>query len=116
MSAFLFIINDASYGSERAYNALRLAGSLSARKQAQVRVYLQSDAVSCARAGQLVPTGHYNLELVLVKILRKGEVALCGDGMDARGMREAELVAGARRAAPGKLADWTMEAEKVLIF
>ncbi|WP_426154359.1 DsrE family protein, partial [Pseudomonas sp. DC3000-4b1] len=53
MSAFLFIINDASYGSERAYNALRLAGSLSARKQAQVRVYLQSDAVSCARAGQL---------------------------------------------------------------
>ena len=116
MSAFLFIINDASYGSERAYNALRLAGSLSARKQAQVRVYLQSDAVGCARAGQKVPTGHYNLELVLNKILRNGEVALCGDGMDARGMKEVELVAGARRAAPTELADWTFEADKVLIF
>ena len=116
MGAFLFIINEASYGSERAYHALRLAGSLAARKQAHVRVYLQSDAVSCARAGQVVPTGHYNLELVLAGILRKGEVVLCGDGMDARGMREVELVAGARRAAPGELVDWTFEAERVLIF
>ncbi|UZE25772.1 DsrE family protein [Pseudomonas sp. B21-056] len=116
MSAFLFIINDACYGSERAFNALRLAGSLSARKQAQVRVYLQSDAVSCARAGQKVPMGHYNLELVLAKILRKGEVALCGDGMDARGMTDVELVAGVRRSSPGELADWTVDADKILIF
>lgn len=116
MSAFLFIINDASYGSERAFNALRLAGSLASRKQASVRVFLQSDAVSCARAGQRVPTGHYNLELVLASILRKGEVALCGDGMDARGLTGVELVAGARRALPGELADWTQEADKVLIF
>ncbi|WP_419709718.1 DsrE/DsrF/TusD sulfur relay family protein [Pseudomonas sp. NFX224] len=116
MSAFLFIINDASYGSERAFNALRLAGSLAARKQVDVRVYLQSDAVSRARAGQKVPIGHYNLELVLAKILRKGEVALCSDGMDARGMTEVELVAGVRRAAPGELDDWTIQADKVLIF
>ncbi|MGE8064567.1 DsrE/DsrF/TusD sulfur relay family protein [Pseudomonas sp. NPDC089569] len=116
MGAFLFIINDGCYGSERAFNALRLAGSLSAQKHAQVRVFLQSDAVGCARAGQRVPTGHYNLELVLAKVLRKGEVALCGDGMDARGMKDAELVDGVRRAAPGELADWTMQADKVLIF
>ncbi|MGH8347222.1 MAG: DsrE/DsrF/TusD sulfur relay family protein [Pseudomonas sp.] len=116
MSAFLFIINDACYGSERAFNALRLAGSLATRKQVDVRVYLQSDAVSCARAGQKVPTGHYNLELVLAKILRKGEVVLCSDGMDARGMIEVELVAGVRRATPGELDDWTIQADKVLIF
>jgi uncharacterized protein involved in oxidation of intracellular sulfur len=115
LSAFLFIINDAGYGSERALNALRLAGSLAARK-ADVRVYLQSDAVGCARSGQRVPTGHYNLELVMAKILRKGEVVLCSDGMDARGMTDLELVAGVRRATPGELEEWALLADKVLIF
>ena len=31
MAKTLFILNDPPYGTERSYNALRLAGSLSAR-------------------------------------------------------------------------------------
>jgi uncharacterized protein involved in oxidation of intracellular sulfur len=31
MSHTLFIVNDAPYGNERAYNALRLAGALATR-------------------------------------------------------------------------------------
>ena len=31
MTATLFILNEAPYGSERAYNGLRLAGALAAR-------------------------------------------------------------------------------------
>ena len=42
----LITINDAPYGSERAYNALRLAGSLAKREGVEVRVFLVGDAVA----------------------------------------------------------------------
>ncbi|MDO8439751.1 MAG: DsrE family protein [Polaromonas sp.] len=116
MSATLFILNEAPYGSERAYNALRLAGVLSAREGQHVRIFLLADAVGCARSGQKVPEGYYNVQLMLGKVLRKGEVALCGTCMDARGMTEPEIIEGARRSTLAQLADWTVEADKVLVF
>ncbi|MNG24092.1 DsrE/DsrF-like family protein [compost metagenome] len=72
--------------------------------------------MACARAGQKVPEGYYNLELMLSKLLRHGEVALCGICMDARGMTEADLIEGARRSTLAELADWTAAADKVLVF
>lgn len=42
MSTILFVINDAPFGSERAYNALRLAGALTAKDEARVRIFLLS--------------------------------------------------------------------------
>lgn len=116
MASTLFIVNDAPYGSERPYNALRLAGALADREGQQVRVFLLADAVACARAGQRVPEGYYNLELMLGKVLRRGEVALCGTCMGARGMTEADMIEGARRSTLAELADWTAEADKVLVF
>ncbi len=116
MSSTLFIINDAPYGNERAYNALRLAGALAGREDQRVRVFLMADAVSCAKAGQKVPEGYYNVQLMLGKILRKGEVALCGTCMDARGLTDQDMVDGARRSTMGELAQWTAEADKVLVF
>jgi uncharacterized protein involved in oxidation of intracellular sulfur len=53
---------------------------------------------------------------MLGKVLRKGEVALCGTCMDARGLREEEVVEGAKRGTLAQLADWTAEADKVLVF
>jgi len=116
MSITLFIINDAPYGSERAYNALRLAGTLAGREGQQVRIFLMADAVACGKAGQKVPEGYYNIQLMLGKVLRKGEVALCGTCMDARGVSDADIVEGARRSTLAQLADWTIEADKVLVF
>jgi uncharacterized protein involved in oxidation of intracellular sulfur len=116
MGSTLFILNEAPYGSERAYNALRLAGAIAARDGEQVRLFLLADAVACAKAGQKVPAGYYNVELMLAKVLRKGEVALCGTCMDARGMTDDEAVAGARRSTLAQLADWTIEADRVLVF
>ncbi len=57
MASTLFILNEAPYGSERAYNALRLAGTLAGREGQQVRVFLLADAVGCARAGQKLRAG-----------------------------------------------------------
>ena len=116
MTSTLFILNEAPYGSERAYNGLRLAGALAGKEGQQVRVFLLADAVGCARAGQKVPPGYYNLQLMLGKLVRQGEVALCGTCMDARGMTDAELIEGARRSTLAQLADWTVEAGKVLVF
>ena len=65
MAILLFILNEAPYGNERAYNALRLAGTLASRENVEVRVFLMGDAVGCAHAHQKVPQGYYNVELML---------------------------------------------------
>ena len=116
MKTSLFILNDAPYGSERPYNGLRLAGALSALPDQHVNVFLLADAVSIAKAGQKVPEGYYNLQLMLGKVLRNGAVRLCGTCMDARGLKDSELVEGAQRATLAQLAEWTAEASQVLVF
>ncbi len=116
MTSTLFVLNDAPYGSERAYNGLRLAGALAAKDDQSMRLFLMADAVGCAKSGQKVPEGYYNVQLMLGKVARKGEVGLCGTCMDARGLRDEEMIDGARRGTLAQLADWTAEADKVLVF
>ena len=116
MTTTLFILNEAPYGDERAYNALRLAAAIASKEGQQVRLFLMADAVACAKSGQKVPEGYYNLQLMLGKVLRKVEVALCGTCMDARGLGDDDMVEGARRSTLAQLADWTVEADKVLVF
>lgn len=116
MTCTLFILNDAPYGNVRAYNALRLAGTLVTKEEQHVRVFLLADAVTCAKTGQKVPEGYYNVQLMLRKLLHKGELAICGTCTDARGMAEAEILEGVKRSSLNQLADWTIEADKVIVF
>jgi uncharacterized protein involved in oxidation of intracellular sulfur len=116
MNTTLFILNDAPYGNERAYNALRLARALAGQQDQQVRVFLMADAVFCAKSGQKVPEGYYNTQLMLAQVARRGEVGLCGTCMDARGMAETEMIEGAKRSMLAQLAEWTAAADKVLVF
>lgn len=96
----LFVLNDPPYGTERSYNGLRLAGALAKREGEEVRVFLMGDAAACGKAGQEVPQGWYNIgRMVELVVRRGGEVGLCGSCMDARGIREEELVQGARRSS-----------------
>lgn len=114
----LMILNDAPYGTERTYNGLRLAMNLLSKAEGtQVTVFLMGDAVSSAKAGQQTPTGYYNVERQLKGVLsRKGEVLLCGTCMDARGIKETEIVEGSRRSTLDELTEKTVSAEKVLVF
>jgi uncharacterized protein involved in oxidation of intracellular sulfur len=50
---FLLILNDPPYGSERSYNALRLARNLLGKKAGEVRMFLLGDAAACAKAGPI---------------------------------------------------------------
>ncbi len=111
------IVNDPPYGTERCYNALRLANSLARREGEAVKVFLMGDAATCAKAGQTLPQGYYSLERML-KILRVngGETGVCGTCMDARGLLDDELAEGARRSTLEELTDWTLWADKVLVF
>ena len=113
----LFILNDAPYGSERSYNGLRLAGSLSKAEGEEVKLFLMGDAASCAKGGQKVPEGFYNIQIMLGRVLRnKGEVGVCGTCMDARGITDSELADGARRSTLAELTSWTQWAAKVVVF
>ncbi|MEW8030772.1 MAG: DsrE family protein [Candidatus Thiodiazotropha endolucinida] len=111
----LIILNDPPYGTERSYNGLRLAKALG-REEARVTLFLMADAVVCANRGQKVPQGFYNVELMLNSVIRKGEVLLCGSCMDARGVSDDDLVAGARRSSMKVLGEKTLTADRVLVF
>ena len=113
----LVILNDGPYGTERSYNGLRLACSLAKRSGEEVDVFLIGDAAACAKAGQKVPQGYYNLELMLRSVTRRGgKVGVCGTCMDARAITEVELAEGCRRSTMEELTDWTQQADRILVF
>ncbi len=113
----LVLANDPPYGTERCYNALRLAGSLAKREETTVRLFLMADAVGCAVAGQVLPNGYYHLDRMIKAAVRCGaEVGLCGTCMDARALHEEQIVEGARRSSLEELTDWTLWADTVVTF
>ena len=73
--SYLFVINNAPYGDERPYNALRLAHNLVKREGIRVSVFLTSDGVFCARKGQKTPDGFYNIERMVKTLAVRGKVA-----------------------------------------
>ncbi len=114
----LLILNDPPYGTERTYNGLRLALSLLQKGEgSDLTVFLMGDAVVSAKAGQQTPNGYYNVERMLKGVVtKKGHVLLCGSCMDARGLRDEEIVAGARKSSLEELTEATLAADKVLVF
>lgn len=114
----LILINDAPYGTEKAYNALRLAMTLQKEHESvEVRTFLMADAVTCALPNQNTPQGYYNIERMLKSVLSKGgKVKACGSCIEARGIRETPLIEGVEISNMKELALWTVEADKTLVF
>jgi uncharacterized protein involved in oxidation of intracellular sulfur len=114
----LFILNDPPYGTERCYNALRLAHALAKKDPtAEVTVFLLADAIAAAKANQRTPDGYYNLERMLKRVLAgHGKLLLCGSCMDARGLSDGEVLVGARRSSMDELAAEAIAADKTFVF
>ena len=114
----LVVVNDPPYGTERAYNALRLAaGILKTEPVPELKMFLVGDGASCAKAGQSVPSGYYNVETMVKSVVRRGGVVgVCGTCMDARGIKDAELVDGTKRSSLDEWTEWTLWADKVIVF
>jgi len=114
----LILINDAPYGTEKAYNALRLANQLGKDNETvEVRVFLLADATSCAVTNQTTPNGYYNIERMLKISIRKGaKVKICGSCAEARGLQPSQLLEGTELSTMAELADWVVDSDKVLVF
>jgi len=112
----LFILNDSPYGTQRTYNALRMATAL-AKTSAGVRVFLLGDGVTAALSGLNPAHADYNPQGMLTFLAQRGaQIGVCRTCLEMRGIPDASLIAGANRSTMDELISWTEQSDKVLIF
>ena len=112
----VIIANGAPYGSETLFNALRLGIALNEQESVILKIFLMSDAVGAALAGQS-PAEGYNLRQMLEILLAQGtRIRLCKSCTDARGITALPLIEGIEVGTLPLLAQWTLAADKVLTF
>ena len=116
MSLITIILHDAPYGSEQSYNGLRLAITLQRREGTQVNVFLFADAGTCALQNQTTPDGFYNIGRMIRSVARRGKIGACGSCLDARGLKDVQLIEGVTRSSMNELSDWILASDKVLSF
>ena len=114
---YLLVLNDSPYGSQRTYNALRLAGSLAKSATGEVAIFLLGDAVVSGLQMQSPADASYNAQEMLRLLAAQGvSIGACRTCLEARGIDDASLVAGVNRRTLDDLRNWTEEATKVLVF
>ena len=110
------IINEAAYGKERAWNALRLAMAMMV-KDIKVNIFLLEDGVAVAKKGQRPPEGYYNLEKMLTELVQNGaKVRACSTCLQARGLGQSDLAVGVEAGKILDLVEWIKESKSVLSF
>jgi len=115
----LIVINDAPYGTEKAYNALRMAITLQKEHvgEVEIKIFLLADAVTCALPNQITPNGYYNIERMLKVVIRNGgEVKSCGGCSEARGIDKIKFIDGVKLSNMKEYAQWTIDCDKVFTF
>jgi len=114
----LIIINDAPYGTEKVYNALRLVIQIQKDyEDAEVTVFLMADAVGCAIPNQNTPNGYYNIERMLKAVVGKnGKIKICTSCAEARGLKDFKFIEGAELSTMKELTQLVMESDKVVTF
>jgi uncharacterized protein involved in oxidation of intracellular sulfur len=118
MKKVLILLNDAPYGTEKAYNALRLAMQIQKDyENTDLCVFLMADSVTCVLPNQNTPNGFYNIErMIRAVLLKNGKVKLCGSCAEARGLKELILIEGAELSTMKELTQLTIECDKMITF
>lgn len=119
MQKILIIINDAPYGTEKAYNAFRMAITLQKEHsdEVEVKIFLLADSVFCGLPNQKTPNGYYNIERMLKIVIKGGgEVKSCIGCAEARGIDKMQFVEGVNLSNMKEFAKWTVVCDKVLTF
>jgi uncharacterized protein involved in oxidation of intracellular sulfur len=116
METVTLIIQDPPYGTEKAWNALRLAQALMSQ-EGRVNIFLLGDVVGMAKMGQEVPAGYYNLGKMLSQLIERGaEVKACTTCCKARGLEAEDLMKGVEIGGMSDLARWVMESRQAITF
>ncbi|MEG9530024.1 DsrE/DsrF/TusD sulfur relay family protein [Mannheimia indoligenes] len=114
----LFIINSAPYGNETFFSGLRLALQIQEqhKEKAEIRIFLMSDAVTAGLIKQNPVEGYHVQQMLEILTAQGAIVKLCKTCTNARGITHLTLVDGVEIGTLIELADWTIEADKVLNF
>jgi uncharacterized protein involved in oxidation of intracellular sulfur len=116
MSTITIILHDAAYGTEKSYNGLRTAMALQKKEGVQVNVFLFADATTCALQNQITPEGFYNIGRMIRSVARRGKIGACGACLDARGLKNIQLIEGVQRSSMNELANWILSSDKTISF
>lgn len=120
MQKILIIIHAAPYGSERCISGLRVAAALAAHptEDVQLRIFLMSDASFVGLPNQQDASGNGSgLQAIVEQLVDCGvTVRLCRTCALARGLGDLPLIKGLEISSLPELANWTLEADKVLTF
>jgi len=114
----LIIINDSPYGTEKAFNAFRLANQLlKDYPESHVNIFLLADSVVCGIQDQKTPDGYYNIgRMIKLFHAKGGQIKACESCMEARGIHPEMLQKGVQKGSMQELAKWTIEADKEITF
>jgi uncharacterized protein involved in oxidation of intracellular sulfur len=114
---FLFVLNDAPYGSQRTFNGLRLAVSLARSSANQLQIFLFGDGV-LAGLGHAAPlSAFYNPQEMLAQLSQRGAmIGACKTCLEQRGFGDEMLLSVVKRSTLDDLTNWTEDADKVLVF
>ncbi|MBT3065483.1 DsrE/DsrF/TusD sulfur relay family protein [Rhodoferax sp. U11-2br] len=118
MQNILIIVHAAPYGSERCLSALRLATALVGREgdRPELRLFLMSDAVVAGLPHQVDGSGNGLQGLMELLVSEGVPIKLCRTCALARGLAELPLIPGVCIGTLPELADWTLQADKVITF
>ncbi len=110
------VLQEAPYGSEKVWNALRLSRALLSAGS-KVRIFLYADSVTAAKNGQAPPKGFYNVAEMLLDLIGRGvEVRSCITCTRARGLTQEDFIEGAAVGKTMDLANWVAEGGQVMVF
>ena len=119
MQKILIIIHAAPYGSERCISGLRVAAALAAHptEEVQLRIFLMSDASFVGLPNQQDGNNGSGLQAMVEQLVDCGvAIRLCRSCALARGLGDLPLIKGLEIGNLPQLADWTLDADKVLTF
>jgi uncharacterized protein involved in oxidation of intracellular sulfur len=114
----LLIFNRNPYdGTDITWNGLRLAGQL-LKTGSWVWIFLMNDSVDMARDAIKAPEGYFDLVQMLKDLIAQGvPVKVCGTCKARCGLHKGQpYFQGAEEAKMSDLAQWVMEADKVISF
>ena len=116
MQTITIILNELPYKNDKAWSALRLAGSL-LEQEVKVNIFLLEDGVDAGKENQVTKGKDYNLETLTRELLNKNvSFVACSTCINSCGISREKMIDGITPGFMSNLAKWVKVSDKVLTF